>query len=73
VDVIVLSVTYLLPGTSSACSCLRIVPYPGDEPYIVCNGCDFMELPCSGGGSLHVNCTVPVESTTWGRVKALYR
>jgi len=70
---LVLTVSYQFFGTSSACSQLSIAPETGFL-HALCfsgGGC-FSDLPCQGLGSLHVNCTVPVESTTWGRVKALY-
>jgi hypothetical protein len=73
-DLIVVKLTFFLSGTSSPCSGLSVVGHPdsytGDE---ICVGCSFVEIPCDPPGALQVNCTVPVESTTWGRVKALYR
>lgn len=70
-DIIVIKATYLLTGTSAPCSRLRVVPSPGHD-LVVCSGCHFVDGPC-GAGSLAVSCPVPVEETTWGRVKALYR
>lgn len=75
---LVLTIDYQLFGTST-CSNLSIVAAPGFlEP--ICTSCLFHEVPCSGLDPLHVNCSgsfdcnpVPVESSTWGRVKALYR
>jgi len=72
--VMVLTMTYQFFGTSAACSALSIAP-PDGFPFALCNsggGC-IDELPCLGLGSLGVNCPVATESTTWGRVKALYR
>lgn len=74
----VLTISYQLFGTST-CSTLSIVAAPGFlEP--LCISCSFHEVKCSGLDPLHVNCTgsfdcnpVPVQSSTWGRVKALYQ
>lgn len=75
---VVLSMTYQLFGTST-CSDLSIVAPPG-FPEPLCSWCVFHEAPCSAFRPLHVNCEGPfecnpvaTESTTWGRVKALYR
>jgi hypothetical protein len=70
----IVKVTYQLFGTSAACSSLRVAAHPrvvfgGDNP--ICDHC-FGEYPLPGG-TLPVNCTVGTESTTWGKVKALYR
>ena len=73
-----LTISYQLFGTST-CSDLSIVAAPG-FPEPLCTSCSFHEVRCSGLDPLHVNCSgsfdcnpVPVESSTWGRVKALYR
>jgi hypothetical protein len=74
----VLTIRYQLFGTST-CSKLSIVATPGfAEP--LCTACSFVEVRCSGYEALHVNCSgsfdcnpVPVEPSTWGSVKALYR
>jgi hypothetical protein len=70
-DVLVVRATYLLAGTSSPCSQLRVVPRP-DYSMVVCHECAAVSGPCLTQ-SLFVNCTVPAEDSTWGRVKALYR
>jgi hypothetical protein len=75
---LVLTMTYQMFGTST-CSELSIAAAPGlSQP--ICIYCSFHELPCSGYGSLHVNCSgtfecnpLATEPVTWGRVKALYR
>jgi hypothetical protein len=69
---VMLKVTYQLFGTSASCSSLSTTNHPISLPGLVyCDRC-FSEynLPAS---SLFVNCTVAVEPTTWGQVKALYR
>jgi hypothetical protein len=68
--VIIATAEYQMFGTSS-CSQLSIAPFP-DFPNPVCLEC-FYEYPCVNNGRLLVNCAVPVEPTTWGKVKALYR
>jgi hypothetical protein len=74
---LVLTMSYQLFGTST-CSNLAVAAASGLLAP-VCLDC-FDEAPCVGNVSLHVNCTglfdcnpVPVEPSTWGRVKALYR
>ena len=46
-------------------------------PNIIYTDCNFGELPASGGagevGSSICHCCFAVESSTWGKVKALYR
>jgi hypothetical protein len=64
-----------IPG----CYQLRVLGYPGDTPLVV--DCSANEVPAAGGfftfdveGKLDCwDCTTPVESRTWGAVKALYR
>ena len=68
---VLVKVSYQLFGTSS-CSTLTLAEHPiliPGGPY--CDAC-FGEyrLPSN---SLAVNCAVGTQSTTWGRVKALYR
>jgi hypothetical protein len=70
-EVLLLRARYQLGGTSSPCSYLEVVPYPG-VPYIETMTCSFESLVVDGG-QLLVNCPVPVGPTTWGRIKALYR
>jgi hypothetical protein len=52
---------------------LRVVPDPesvyGEIEVVTCN----FEVVKATGGELLVNCPVPVEQTTWGKVKSLYR
>jgi hypothetical protein len=72
--ILVLTMTYQLFGTSSACSELRTAPPDGFPVAIAADGdCSFVELPIRDLQSLHVNCPVATEPTTWGKVKALYR
>jgi hypothetical protein len=74
---LVLTLTYQMFGTST-CSELAIAPAVG-FPVSICVPC-FGETPCIGDEPLHVNCSgsfdcnpLPVEPSTWGSVKALYR
>jgi len=72
--ILVLTMTYQLFGTSSACSELRTAPPDGFLVAIAADSdCFFAELPIRDLQGLHVNCPVATEPTTWGRVKALYR
>lgn len=71
-DILVVKATYWLQGTSSPCSGLRVTRVP-PTPQVLCVGCNFVELPCDPPGDLRVNCPVSTQTTTWGRVKALYR
>lgn len=75
---LVLTMAYQLFGTST-CSELAIAP-PVGFPVPFFDSCFFAEYPLWHNSPLHVNCDgsldcnpVPVESSTWGRVKALYR
>lgn len=72
--VVALTMTYQLFGTSAACSELRIAPADG-KPCVLSpdTGCAWVESCINDLGHLGVNCPVAVESTTWGKVKALYR
>ena len=74
---LVLTLTYQLFGTST-CSELAIAPAVG-FPVSICVPCAG-ETPCVGDQPLHVNCSgsfdcgpLATESTTWGKVKSLYR
>jgi hypothetical protein len=76
-QVLVLTMTYQLFGTS-ICSQLSVEAPPSlSEP--ICLDCSF-GMDCRGHFPLHVNCSgpfgcdpLPVESSTWGKVKSLYR
>lgn len=78
-DVSILRVTYQLFGTSSQCSFLQASAYPGID-FIEAMDCSF-DSHAVAGGTIVVNpnetcpCPepVPVQTSTWGRVKALYR
>jgi hypothetical protein len=70
--VVVLSMSYQLFGTSSACSQLSIGPASGILQPIALSIICFEPVACKAG-SLHVNCALPLAPSTWGRVKALYR
>lgn len=71
----VLEVQYTLFGTSEACSYLQVVEHP--EQGLSTIDCDFQLQPVVGG-KLTINpnetCTpLPVRTSTWGMIKALYR
>jgi hypothetical protein len=72
--VVALTMTYQFFGTSSSCSELWITP-PDGMPCVLSpdSGCNWVEHCITDLGHLRVNCPVATESTTWGRVKALYR
>ena len=71
---LILQIQYLGIGTSEPCSFLRVVPHPaapsGEIEVVLCVG---MGPASAVGKDLLVNCTVPVQETTWGRIKSLYR
>jgi hypothetical protein len=76
---LVLEVTYSVFGTSEPCSYLEVGAHPEMDcggPYT--EGCPYFEMETGIGGRLTINPTpqcspAPVEPSTWGRVKALYR
>ena len=69
----------LSAGPIPGCYQLRVLGYPGDTPLVV--DCSDNETPATGGfftfdieGKLDCwDCTTAAESSTWGRVKAMYR
>ena len=79
-DKLLLHVRYQMQGGSSSCSFLAAVQHP-DWPWIVALSCGFTEPMVVDGSRIFVNpdgtcpCEVPVAtaSTTWGRIKAMYR
>ena len=72
----ILEVRYTVFGTSAACSYVDVGPHP-DHGKINTHDCS--QLPFPGvGARLTVNpnetCSpLPIESTTWGKIKSLYR
>ncbi len=67
-----LTIRYVLSGTSATDSYLQVLPHP-DDGRIIVEDCNFWNNPATGG-ALTVNpSVVPTEATTWGRIKALYR
>ena len=79
-DVIVLHARYQMLGTSQSCSFIEVLPRPG-YPWIETVTCGFGDFLPVDGDRIQVNpdascpCEIPVatESTTWGRIKAIYR
>ena len=70
------SVTMLSSGTSTPCSHFRLGPHPTQGRVIVyCNFSyglfDAHDAIVNGNGTC--SCSVGIEATTWGSVKALYR
>ncbi|MDH4037439.1 MAG: hypothetical protein OEX18_07335 [Candidatus Krumholzibacteria bacterium] len=66
------------PLQSVTCYQLRVVGYPGND--VVAVDCNDVQQTASGRFFSFVanswdcwDCATPVESTTWGRVKSLYR
>ncbi len=69
--VLLLDIMYFAHGTSGPCSYLASTAHPSSPSgKIEVSTCTVTVL--AEPGRLRVNCTVPVEETTWGRVKALY-
>lgn len=73
---LLLTVRYVGLGTSGTCSSLQVGPHP-DSSGEMLEECNFWSW-FNVGGRLDVNpiddCTaVPIERTTWGAVKSLYR
>lgn len=73
---LLLEVTYSVFGTSDDCSFLEIASHP-DYGIVYVQDCEFEPISAVGG-KLTINpnesCSpLPVESSTWGKVKALYR
>jgi hypothetical protein len=71
---LILTISYQLFGTSAACSGVQVAPAAGFPCVIIGSvGCAFVEMCVYDLGAVHVNCAVPTEPTTWGKVKSLYR
>jgi hypothetical protein len=68
----ILTITYMLSGTSALDSYLEVLPDPAEQIGRI------ILAPCLGflnycdGGRLEMNPGVPSASTTWGRIKATY-
>ncbi|MCI0452192.1 MAG: hypothetical protein L0Z51_07350 [Candidatus Latescibacteria bacterium] len=79
-DFLIGTAGYFGQGTSPACSRIRFVPaptsvVPGSVAAVDCTAA-FVALPTGQGiinADLTCQCDVPVNETTWGGVKALYR
>jgi hypothetical protein len=77
----ILTISYLGSGQSLPCSYILVMPAPtAGPPGIYVTDCATPpNLLNATGGALLVNpmldcnCSIPVEETTWGRVKALYQ
>jgi hypothetical protein len=69
---LVLTITYMLSGTSASDSYLQALPDPtlvsGKIELALCVG---MSCYCNGA-QLTINSSVPIGSTTWGLIKGLY-
>ncbi len=73
----VLQTTYTLYGTSSPCAFLEVAAHPDYPQGLAFPNC-YADFTPAIGGRLTINpdgtCPpLPVETSTWGRVKALYR
>ncbi|MCK4776515.1 MAG: hypothetical protein KAT30_17080, partial [Candidatus Krumholzibacteria bacterium] len=75
-------IDYFAQGLSPPCSYIQVVadPLAYDPPGIQVADCAFPpNVVNATGGDVVVNpdascmCNIPVEETTWGKVKALYR
>jgi len=77
----IVRLTYQVYGTSPPCSYLEVLPYPGDSSVLVVT-CAGGEVATKPWGPLWVNytpqcgaawCVLATESSSWGKIKALYR
>ncbi len=76
----ILDCSYFAAGTSAACSRIQIVPAPntaqGEVLVIDCSDAEQVQ-PQNGQAIINEDgtcmCNVPVQESTWGKVKALYR
>jgi hypothetical protein len=69
-----LTITYMMSGTSAPDSYLEVLPDPEDPSMmILVVSCYGFEMMRCDGGRLTINPSgVPTESTTWGRIKGMY-
>ena len=79
---LILRINFLGSGLSAPCSYIQVVPDPGAVPpgiYVTDCASPVPNLLTATGGDVVVNpdascmCDIPVQETTWGQVKALYR
>ena len=84
---LILTIRYFGEGLTDPCSYCRVVPHPEEKnvqtpPGIYLVFCFEDDLPLwfhATGGEIVVNpdagcnCDVPVEETSWGKIKSLYR
>ena len=65
-------------NASAECSRVQVVPHPDETEVLVWDCAVPPNQQIAGGGEMRVNpnascdCTVPVEETTWGQIKAHY-
>jgi hypothetical protein len=78
----IMKIDFFAQGLSPPCSYIRVVPDPAAvPPGVLVADCSFPLpiLQIATGGAMVVNpdpscmCSIPVEETTWGQVKALYQ
>jgi hypothetical protein len=77
----IMYIQYFAQGLSATCSKIKVVDHPTATPpgiYVVdCS--DPPNLLTATGGSVVINpdatcmCDIPVEETTWGKIKSLYQ
>jgi len=78
-EVLILSLTHMWFGQTMVCGQMRVAPANGQSS-VLKTDCAAQDAPASGG-EFYFNpgpecglyCYDPVEPSTWGRVKALYR
>ena len=76
-EVHLLTIDYFVQGLTQACCYYPVAPHP-DYGDILVKNCS-AELIVGTGGEAIINpmaqcsCNTPVEETTWGRIKAMYR
>ena len=77
----ILTIVYLLTGSWEPCCRLTVGPHPDwcTQLGTPCGfDCDVNEYPATGGAAIlnpndNCQCAVPVQESSWGRVKALYQ
>ena len=79
--ILILEMIYVGSGTTPPCGEMRVVEHPGSNPPgLWAVDCSINRVPAQGytsyinnDGSCPCTSPIPVQETTWGQVKALYR
>jgi len=75
---LLMRILYYAHGQSDPCCYYPALPDPREPGDILATDCQFEVHPMSGSSvvinpNVTCDCTVPVEDTSWGRIKSLYR